>query len=145
MKVNLSGNLYSSLTEYPKLFKKSFWGTHKLAPCEEKAGSVFRSGVCANRNKFVEENMITKSWKFSSKQLRKLLKKRLRGCCYIRHQEFYMDDHENLVHVFSKPEKDKESEHQEFLNRGYELVPPLYSMRERSYMKKYEIETQKYM
>ena len=144
MKVNLSGNMYSSLTEYPKLYKKSFWGTHKLAPCEEKAGSEFRR-VCANRNKFVEENKITKSWKYSSKVLRKLLKKRLRGCCYIRHQEYYMDEHENLIHVFSKPEKDNETEHQAFLNTGYVQVPPLYSKTERSYMRKYELDAHKYM
>ena len=144
MKVNLACNKYSTKTEYPGLFKKTFWGTHKVAPCEDKEGSDLRS-VCANRNKFVVDNKIKKSWGYSSKRLRKLLKNRLRGCCYIRHQEFYMDEHDNLIHVFSKPEKDNELEHQAFLNKSYVLVPPLYSKTERSYMRKYELDAHNYM
>ena len=91
---------YADHTAYPRIYRSSYWGNFEGKP---KHDSLLK-----NRNKFVEcfdivayDNSISKYYKES--RLKSSLRSHYEDQDYwYDHQEFYLDRHGRIVHVYSQ-------------------------------------------
>ena len=123
---------YYEYTEHPAVYKHAYWGNFKLYKNDSDS---FRSDfvtLCYNRNRFAEQYQITKLILNPTMKLSDIVHDEIYP--WRRHIEYYKCKDNSVIVIFSKY-VDNDNEHDRYLSRGYELVPPLYAMNQRTYMK----------
>lgn len=120
-------NYYYDLTDYPKLYKSTYWGTFK---CYEEKPDERLNKIIENRNNFIKEYDI----KCHEKKLPKYMLMRCEKHINIGdHVEKYKTNDNKLI-ILNSPYSPSEKEHEQFLKLGYIEIKPLYNHFAKTYL-----------
>lgn len=126
----------AELTNYPKLFGGSYWGSYsKLKEFQRPNETI----IAGNRNKIAEQFELKKHYEPAYNRRKNITKKAelvFNGYDLRDHIEYYKNKNKKLITLFSVQSHSIDEEKHEFIiNNGYQLVDPLYALDQKSYIK----------
>lgn len=90
---------YYQTTDYPKIYKNAYWGTHKV--CTRNNDSQYpEADIIQNRNDFIKQFKIVKYKRPTQRQWEIQESKHCRS--RIDHREYYEDIHKRIIYVCSQ-------------------------------------------
>jgi hypothetical protein len=126
----------ADFTNYPKLFRGSYWGCYnKLRESDIPRETI----IGQNRNKIAEMFELKKSYCPADMRMKNINKKAelfFNGYDVRDHIEFYKNKNKKIVTLFSvQAHTICEERHAFILKNGYQMVDPLYDLGQKSYVK----------
>ena len=135
-KFKLINKRCADFTNFPKVFGPSYWGGYnKLRESDIPRETI----IGENRNKIAETFELIKYYSPADSRRKNINKKAeliFNGHDVRDHIEYYKNKNKKLVTLFSvQAHTICEEKHALILEKGYQLVDPLYDLHQKSYIK----------
>ena len=132
---------FFELTEYPKIFKKTYWGTFDLKDRTEKELEEINRTV-ENRNQFIKDYDIKEICKKQKKKLREFIIK-MDETCTLDHLEVYETNNKEYLLLNSPYTSKGHYCHQKLTELGWEEMPTLYFEEATSFLMRVDLDSVK--
>jgi len=115
---------FYELTDYPKIFKKTYWGKFNTENREQKEMEEIKN-IVQNRNQFIKDYNIKNICLRPIKKIYKFIDK-VKNDSLIDHLEIYETNNKEY-YILNSPYKNIDDEITiEFINLGWTFIPKLY-------------------